>query len=270
MSDFVIDNDRGIGYFKSLWDDFKTPNLVTYDNQIWGNMSKFFSNTDDDIKRVESNNQKLKDILGIEYLLSMTTPLENTFIDINKSVLKSLFFEKDNKHFPIHCNAIIVTEKLDLNIGVVVAPRDCAVVVLKSKKTAVSIVMHLGFPQVVQGLYKQVMLYFSSLLGREDLSDYRVYIYPYITPKNYKIRDEKVELLDKGLTNCLDVDNGFDFVKVFSDHIKSYRIEDIVKSGIDTYDAAKNGNMYSYTLEKELRNDNHEVKPSAVNVIVKI
>ncbi|HCC68227.1 TPA: hypothetical protein DEP90_03465 [Patescibacteria group bacterium] len=271
MQDFVIDEEKGIGYFKSLRDSFNTSNLVTYDNAIWGNMNLSFAKDNNEYDLILKKDANVRNLLGIDRSLSLTCPLGNTFLEVNNRILKVLFSRRDNDmSIPIRAHAIIVSESLDMNIGMVVAPRDCAIVVLKSKNTNVSVVMHLGSPQILQEFHKHVMLYTSSFLKRNDLSDYVVYIYPHITQKNYKLSKEKIRLLNGRFDEYLDKERAFNFIGVFTDYIsRNYGIANIINSGIDNYESAKNGNMYSYTYAKEVGEQDSSVI-GCHNVAIKI
>jgi hypothetical protein len=268
MSQFVIDASRGIGYFKSLQEDLNTPNLVTYDNKKWGNMNPYFAKDDEERKEIEDKDKKIREMLGIKRSLAMTTPPENTFIEINNSVLKTLFIE-DKISIPIRANAVVVSEELDNNYGVVMAPKDCATVVMKSKNSNITAILHIGAPQIMQGLHKQVIRYLETLVS--NLSKYSVYIFPHISAKNYKLSDEKLKILDEDLRKYLSEDNSFDFIAVFKDYLtETTGISQIVESNIDSYEAAKNGNMYSHTLEKELEEKDKSFEKGAHNVVIKI
>ena len=271
MSDFVISKEKGIGYFKSLQEEFSTPNLVTYDNDMWGNMNPYFAKDDKEKEDILRKDREVMNLLGVSKVLAMTIPLDNTFLEINNRVLSSLFFQNESTSVPVHANAVIISESLDTNTGVVVSPRDCAVVVLKSKESNISVIVHIGAPQIFQGLHEHIMLYLSALLGRKDLSDYVVYIYPHISQRNYKLSEEKLELLSAEMGKYLDSNKGFDFIGLFKEYIsENYRITNIVDSeGIDSYESAKSGNMYSYTYAKEVG----EQDPSVIgahNVALKI
>jgi hypothetical protein len=268
MSQFVIDASRGIGYFKSLQEDLNTPNLVTYDNKKWGNMNPYFAKDDEERKEIENKDEKIREMLGIKRNLAMTTPPENTFLEINNSVLKTLFLE-EKQSIPIRANAVIISEKLDNDYGVVMAPKDCAAVVIKSKDSNISAVLHIGAPQIMQGLHKQVIEYLKIL--DSSFSNYYVYIFPHISAKNYKLSEEKLKILDESLSRYLGEDNSFDFIAVLKDYLsENVGISKFVESGIDSYEAAKNGKMYSHTLEKELEEKGRPFKKGAHNVVIKI
>lgn len=269
MPEFVIDKSKGVGYFNSLQEDFNTPNLVTYDNEIWGNMNPFFAESGREREEIKEKDRRIREILGIKRSLVLTTPPENTFLEINNNVLKSLSFNNKESAISLRANALVVSEELEDNWGVVVAPKDCAVVVMKSKDTDVMVVLHIGAPQIMQGLHKQVISYLQTVT--KDLSRYYVYIFPHIKAENYKLSDEKRKILDPSLNKYLDQETCFDFIRAF----KAYLVEiggisNFIDSGIDSYAASKNGNMYSHTFEKELKEKGLSFNKGAHNVVIKI
>jgi copper oxidase (laccase) domain-containing protein len=268
MAEFVIDESKGIGYFKSLTEDLNAPNLVTYDNEKWGNMSPYYAQSEDEREEIENKDEKIREMLGIKRTLAMTTPPENTLIEVNNNVLKSLFIEEKTS-IPIRANAVIVSEKLKNDYGVVMAPKDCAAVVIKSKDSDIAAILHIGAPQIMQGLHKQVVRYLKTLVS--DLSNYYVYIFPHITAENYKLSEEKLKILDDDLRKYLGEENAFDFILALKDYLTATTgISNFFDSDIDSYEAARNGKMYSHTLEKELDEKGKSFNKGAHNVVTKI
>lgn len=265
MKDFIIDKN-GLGSFPILETQFGVKNVATVDNSVWGNMNPYYADGEDDKKRIEKNDRKITEMLGAEAVFEMTTPIEDTFIDLTKETIQLLRY-KNRKYnsqveelvfFPLRANAVILTER---NIELVAAPADCAIAVCAHPVWKGVIVIHVGGPQVIESLPEKVLTYFSCMYRDVDMKQFQVFVFPYVCSKHYMLDEKDVAEFPKFVPDFgkyLEDDGTgkkrcFAFNRLFRDGLQEkFGIENITETGLCTYEEALEGRLFSHQLADEL------------------
>lgn len=265
MKEFVINKKTGLASFNRLKKEFGILNYVTYDNQVWGNMNQKFSKSKMEVKEIDIKDRKIADLLNCKFIGVLTTPGEATILDFDEPTFR--YFNKSNKKSKggykfvrIAANAIILSVS---GIELVLAPRDCPVFILAHKKWKGLVCIHIEAPQVFQGLHNKTITLFKGLNSGIKVSDFEVFITPYICFQHFTFGKEKYESYKEQFTipNSflvpLNGDNyGFDFVSLIKKDLKEkWGIGRFYESGICNYESAKEGNLYSFRLSKENEED---------------
>ncbi len=266
MENTYIEN--GLLYFNNLKDS-KLQIVTTFDNEIWGNMIPNFAKNNQESEEVERKSRKLADILGYKTSFSLTTPHEDSMIDFDKKSVRymqnvSLNENKDDKDILLAVNSALVYPQEE-RYGYIVAPRDCAIVIITPKDHSFALIIHIGSGQFVTGMHRKAMKMIDEY--KDEFKNFDMYITPYIHKENYPISIDKGErfkdLYGKDIEKYIEKKFSdiwkeeryfFDFAQAFKDEMRDiYGITNIIDSGIDSYEETKKGNLYSYRYENELK-----------------
>ncbi|MBU0709053.1 laccase domain-containing protein [Patescibacteria group bacterium] len=264
MSGFVINQKTGLGSFPELEDKFGVRNYVTYSNNVWGNMNPFFADSREVRDEIAKKDKQIADLLKTKFVGVMTTPPEGTIIQLSERMRWYLNYtakpdDQGYKFVPLEANAVVLTAR---EAEVVFAPRDCAVMLFVHKNWPGVLCLHLGAPQVIQGLHEHALLFFRGLFPDINVSEFSVFITPYLCSEHYCLNEERA---DKYVSCIPGIDSYFKSVKsdternisfnfmgfVQDDLRKKWGICKYVESGMCTYEEASKGNLFSYTLSKE-------------------
>lgn len=147
---FVIDNKTGLASFPILEQKYKIKNLVTYDNQKWGNMNNKFACTTNNIENIQNREFKITQIVRAKTVFNMTTPPEDTILHMNNQTYNYLkYTNKPNpngyKYILVRTNAIVY-EQQKYPTEFVTEPSDRAIIVLVNPSWNGIVIMHIGMP----------------------------------------------------------------------------------------------------------------------------
>lgn len=257
--EFSVRKD-GLASFSDLDKRFGVRNFVTYDNKIWGNMVDVFTMSDLEKQRILKNDQKIARLLRANTACIMTTPPEDTFIDLTSESLETIRMGNPVAHtssddipfYPVRANAVILTVP---NVEIVAAPADCVILVMKQTAWDGMIVMHIGSSQVLQNLAHKVLTYFSAAYPCVNIGTFEVFAFPYLCPRHYIMNGDKAKMLrdfdpeiDKYfIPTELGSNDGFAFWDYSKDKLqKEWGIQEFYESGVCTWEMAEKGNLFSH------------------------
>lgn len=288
---FSINSNTGLGSFTDLDRKYNIKNYVTYDNSIWGNMNPLFEVSSKRALEIEENDRKLSEIVKVKTSFVLTTPPEDTLMIMNKNSLDYLEAinksdEYGYKYISIRTNGIIYEKSgLKDRIGFIVAPADCAVFIIAHPDWKGLILMHIGFPQVLQQLHLKLLSLFQANYPQIDLSKAEIFITPYINKDNYSISENQFNIVKESLSakilknyseykshKVFECNRYFiDFVGIALKEIKEhFNMSNYKVSNICTYEEASKGNLFSHELTQEKKHLEEEIKEGTFNVVVSV
>jgi copper oxidase (laccase) domain-containing protein len=261
---FSIDNKTGLGSFSTLREKLGVANFVTYEGGIWGNMNARFARDKEEHSEIEAKERRLADLIGSKTIFVATTPQEGTLLNLDKVMGDYLYFvyEPDDvgyRFIPIRANGAILTAP---QAGLLFAPADCPIFIFAQEGWDGVVCVHLGSPGVVQGLHNKALLYFQGLFPEVKISQFQIYITPHICPAHYSLKQEKYAAFKRICPAIGEFSSplgggrhSLDFVGLAKKDLeKHWGITSFNETGLCTYEEAKAGNLFSYTLRKEDEN----------------
>jgi copper oxidase (laccase) domain-containing protein len=255
-SDLIVKNS--LGQFVSL-NNAGIQNFFTYDNEKWGNMS-LASNP----SAINSYHKLFKQlqIKGAQFIYLRPEHNNNVQIVTKENLaVYALYDTIDKTYIPITTDGIITKEK----IPIMITPADCAIIAMtgldKHDHKRFVIFLHVGFAGAVLNICKK-SLELAHLYYSFSNTDIDVFIFPHISKKHYKKPKKGNKMLSiiekkewKGYIKSIDNTVVIDFGgKIIAD-LQKEKIRHIIQSGIDTYDAHKQGKLYSYVYAVKQRKD---------------
>ena len=275
-AEFTI-RDDGLAFFPELEDSFGVPNAVTYDNDLWGNMNPYHSLSEEDKLRIAKNDRIIAKQMGVDHIMPLTTPPEDTFMHLERDSYEYLRLMSAKKNDPftetlLKANAVVVDDSIERAFELVIAPADCATLLFVHPEWDGFIFMHVGSPQVIQKLDLKVLSYAQAAYPEMDMSKMKVFVSPYICMDHYSIAPDKFRkekgddplkqaeiIFGKG--NVKAGDHGVyrgqriyvNFMATLKNRLKEiFGISDFVESGICNYESAQEGKLFSNELTQEL------------------
>ncbi len=269
---------------------------TTYEGKIWGNMNPFFSTSDKEKDIIKSNDHKLSDYLETKTAFVLTTPPEDTLMNLNIETFSSLSLrnkpdDSGYKYIPLRANAIIAETILDNPYEIIFAPADCAILVIKPLDTNVTIAIHIGSPQTLQGIHLKALKLAKALYPKISWENIESYVTPYICKTHYTISEDSYNLFLKTFRNQQLLAKytketthplfkgkryNIDFMGIVKSELEmQFGITNILESGLCTYEEAEKGNLFSHELAQEMeqKEDNTHTPnkyKGAFNVAVRI
>lgn len=277
-NDITVDAANGTIYFPRLSDEFGIVNLATYDNAIWGNQSPQFERTKEGIARVAACDDKISDLLGVSEMGIVKCPVENSLLDIRAeslAVLRNGGYDSSNhNYYPLAVNSVITPLT---NLGLIIAPADCAVAVVVHPDTEYYAFIHLGSKEIFTAIYESTLDLMLARTGLKNLAKAEIYLYPYICPQHYEYGTDFVQKMSESVKwmeqYTVDLDDptkadkvGFDFIGRLKDHVaEKYGLTKVYESGICNFESAQEGKLYSSRLT---RSDKRNYPRSSFSVAV--
>lgn len=242
---------------------------TTYDGKLWGNMNSYFSTTEEEKNEIIIKDKKISDSLKTKLTFVCTTPSEDTIEFLNNESIASLQFSKRNddyNYISVRCNGLIA-KRQNFPYEVVYALSDCPVLTIIPKESDLVISAHLGAPQVFQGLHLKIINFARSVDSRINWENSLSYLGPYICQDHYSISEEKYLLYKNNFRNPAlfekyirkgqhPIFKGnryfFDFVGLFKEEVRQLGLNSIIETGVCTYEASLQGNLFSHELAQEV------------------
>ncbi|HRI05535.1 MAG TPA: laccase domain-containing protein [Candidatus Dojkabacteria bacterium] len=280
-------SDNGLLTHSFIDSDIKI--VTTYDGKLWGNMNPYYTTLDEEKDQIKKNDHRLSDILGTKTAFVLTTPPEDTIINLSRESFYSLDLrnkedEGGYKYIPIRANAIIA-ERIESNpYEIIFAPADCAILTMKPRGVDIVIAIHIGSPQMLQGIHIKSLNTAKSLYPNINWNNLEVYVTPYICKNHYTISEDTYKLFRNHFRNQdlltqyteETVNPNFegkryriDFINIVKTELREhFGISEVVESGFCTYEESLKGNLFSHELSQENENDNKY--KGAFNVAIKV
>jgi len=251
----------GLGIFSGL-SELGVKNIFTCDNKKWRNMS-LLSNP-----RAIRKYERLFALTGIKHKeFIYIRPDHNDAIQVftEENLLVYKLFNTVKKPYsnlkilPIYIDGVITKEK----IPIIISPADCLVLVLTAKdrkdKKRFMILVHAGMSGAYLNIHKKALKEAKSLYSFH-VSDVEAYVFPYISERNYKKPSTNNNLLPflksfewKNFIKRKGKRISLAFGKKIESDLRRIGIIKIFSSGIDTYEAQKEGRLFSFVYQKKRR-----------------
>lgn len=234
-------------------------NFFTYDNKRWGNMS-LISNP-----RALSKYERLFPLCNIknrEFIYLRPDHNDGLQHVTHKNLQVYRLFNAIKKDYsnltvyPIHIDGIITKEKIPF----IITPADCLILVLtaidrKDKKRFI-ILIHAGMSGAYLNIHKKALCYAKNIYSFST-RDIEAFLFPSISEEHYKkpiMNNDLLPLLKMQEWKRFIVKKGkvvhLAFTRKIEYDLYKMGIKRIYSSGIDTYEAQKEGKLFSHVYQK--------------------